>query len=114
MLIIAALVSLALFCLVMKTLFTFWLFRLERKQDDYLDTLDEELKISEGSLEVSQSLFAYPGVICCFCLLICLLFANLFVVCVIGLFVVLAVRRESFLLASQYQIIYQPQPNSRH
>ena len=47
--------GIAMACLLMKTLFSLWYYRLEKKQDDYLESLDQQLLSSEASLQVRSS-----------------------------------------------------------
>ena len=47
---IAALINaIAVFCLIMKLASKFWLYRLEKKQADYLQSLDEELEVTDSA-----------------------------------------------------------------
>ena len=64
----SAVLGIGLLSLCMKVLFSLWLFRLEKKQDGYLQQLDEQL--SDGYLEVANFvvggvwIFAWLYVIC--------------------------------------------------
>ena len=41
--------AIAVFCLIMKLASKFWLYRLEKKQADYLQSLDEELEVTDSA-----------------------------------------------------------------
>ena len=49
----AVIVAIGMVCMFMKSLFKVWLFWLEKKQDNYLDSLDIDLEAGESYLAVS-------------------------------------------------------------
>lgn len=50
--------SIALLCVVMKITFVLWLSRLEKKQNNYLESLDEELECTDSATHPVQKLCA--------------------------------------------------------
>ena len=45
----SAVVGTALLCLLGKILFAIWIYQLDKKQDDYLESLDQQLQVAETS-----------------------------------------------------------------
>ena len=41
--------AIAVFCVIMKLASKLWLYRLEKKQNDYLQSLDEELEVTDSA-----------------------------------------------------------------
>ncbi len=45
----SAIIGIALLCLLGKMLFDVWMYRLDKKQDEYLESLDQQLQTAETS-----------------------------------------------------------------
>ena len=67
-LIVSIVLGIAVFALLMKVVFVIWLYVLERKQDSYLDSLDNsddvESSISDSHLQVCDPLSSCQSFIC--------------------------------------------------
>ena len=48
----SAIIGIALLCLLGKILFALWMYQLDKKQDEYLESLDQQLQTAETSLQV--------------------------------------------------------------
>lgn len=58
-LIAVLIIGLALLCVMMKITFVLWLYRLEKKQNDYLESVDEELECTDSAAHPVQKSYAH-------------------------------------------------------